>query len=379
MEQENNKKLKGGSSTDSQENEQLAVKETHTTSSAASRSNSNLGSNSTKIQSPSQSSNSPGGFDQTNKHWRSVLMHPLCFPLLIYLNDVDKTANSNFPKYVRAVLDGFKSEDDLSKLELVFAATAMDWVSGETDFTQKLLYNMNYCKIGVPRITTTREKQIVGERGKTGILGFVFLDKERSTGKSSVVALFEFGLSINMWWTKQDQILQYVKMLKAGTDPNYKFDQPMLLSVITIERENTGTNKSSNVEKCAWKELNANEKNDTFDSNLQKIRKNEKLATGLEKNPLKARFGVFICIPKGKTDFRIALLWRHDAETLMDASIQYGKILYAVQLCSYLRNLSSWNENEIQYEYLGPNCCKLGDRVSFLLSLVNLSSSGYLI
>ena len=89
-----------------------------------------------------------------------------------------------------------------------------------------------------------------------------------------------------------------------------------------------------------------------------------------------ARFGVFLCIPKNKNEFRIALLWRHETTTLQDASIQFGRILYAIQLCSYLRESNDLDKKKINYTYLGPNCCKIGKLVR-LITIHNLSGSDY--
>jgi hypothetical protein len=142
------------------------------------------------------------------------------------------------------------------------------------------------------------------------------------SSKKSVVMVIEFGIGHEFWWQKQDQMLQYVKILLTQDEtknPAYVFDQPILLTVITV-------NKRS------------------------------------DSNPIiDVRYGVFLCTRKDKQDYRIALLWRrNDATSLKDASKQFGKILYAAHVCTSLREDKALLK---LYRYLGPNCCKFGDLV----------------
>ena len=90
--------------------------------------------------------------------------------------------------------------------------------------------------------------------------------------------------------------------------------------------------------------------------------------TYTQKNTFEVRFGVYLCIPKNDNKFCITMLWRHETKTLQDASTQFGKILYAVQLCSYLREYCDVNKETIRYEYLGPNCCRIGNLVRLILT-----------
>jgi hypothetical protein len=176
-----------------------------------------------------------------------------------------------------------------------------------------------------------------------------------------VVAMFVFGIGMEMWWTKQDQILNFLRTLQARNDKRIKIGQPILTSVITV---NTKESQVTDRNVTGWTEkdpqLSDNEIITIFDENLKEALKKPKI---MDKS-FGARFGVFLCIPKTKNEFRIALLWRHDAITVQAASTQFGKILYAVQLCAYLRKSRIQKEMMTQYKYLGPNCCKIGKRVS---------------
>lgn len=370
-----NKKMKAG--------EESADSEGTTGNSTSSKQSSaihDLGSNSTKSQSASASADPKAGCKETNISMRSVLMHPICLPLVIALNDVQKLKNADadanqIPAYVSTAFARFRSNDDNTERKNVFAATALNWGDGETDFTKKLVLNIDCCKIEESLLVTEGEKEIgraINEIGKVDVICHkkniesvtsctttTTTTTDNSSSKSSVVALFEFGLGHEKWWAKQDQILKYVKTLCTNKDKNYKIDQPVLLSVITINKNSQS--KDKNIMK--WKggdEVNKKEYIAMLKSNLKRIEENE---TYIKNYPFEARFGVFLCIRKSNDNFRIALLWRNDTKTLRDASTQFGKVLYAVELCSHLSEPTYLKEMTKQYKYLGPNCCKIGDLV----------------
>lgn len=342
-----------------------------------------------KVQSPSEASNTVLGFDLTNHTLRSILMHPMCIPLFFYLNEIprNKATGVTLPAHLWEAFDDYsrKYTDNSmnTRCDYVFAATALDWNGGETDFTSKLLFNINHCKIGDAQLTTDGEKQIIGNWAETAKVDFIFHEKEKDKdGNSSVIALFEFGLESKIWWTKHHQLLLYVKMLLSNKDPNYKINQPILLSVITINQKESVMNDANIVQWIKKKDdrLSPAEKDELkqsrinlFEGNLSRVSPvtsdntpESTTLVNIQEKTFMARFGVFLCIPKKKNQFRIALLWRHESTNLKDASLQFGKIIYSVQLCSHLRKPSNLNQKEIGYTYLGPNCCKIGDMVCTL-------------
>ena len=98
---------------------------------------------------------------------------------------------------------------------------------------------------------------------------------------------------------------------------------------------------------------------------------------------LDVRFGVFLCTPRHDKKFRVALLWRKDTSSVKEASDQFGKILFAAQLCAAWREQLAANDtgNEAFYQYLGPNCCRIGTWVSsyfFLMESIALLIDFYL-
>ena len=202
---------------------------------------SSIGSNSTKTTQITSSddddesvSNGDDGFGRTNQCIHSILIHPMSFPLLIFLNDIEEQ-NHHIPEYTYTTLNGFNCCDKYSRRDHVFAATVLDWEHGETDFAEKLLFNINQSKIGESLVKSAGEKQVVRTL-YSGKVDFIFHKKaseKNCNNKSSVVALFKFGINNSTWLTKQDQIIKYVDMLRTNKHPNYKIDQPLLISVIT--------------------------------------------------------------------------------------------------------------------------------------------------
>jgi hypothetical protein len=146
-------------------------------------------------------------------------------------------------------------------------------------------------------------------------------DKSSSTAP---VLLIEVGLQNEDWWKKVDQGIMYLQALTKvdGNDDEKedkaRFTKPMLFTVVTIDKKN--------------REL------------------------------MSARLGVFLCTQRNpespSDDFRVALLWRTETKDLQELSKAFGRMLRATCL------LPKWKDTVREnYEYLGPNCCRIGDKV----------------
>ena len=182
--------------------------------------------------------------------------------------------------------------------------------------------------------------------------------------KRSVVAIFEVGVHHDKWWKKQNQILKYVNSIRTLPTSPFKFDQPILLTVMTVSKiqknknaDNTGTSSTNN-------NMTDDEHNTALLLEFDALKKQIK-ETNVGNVTIQVRSAVFLCIPKSKSECRIALLWRQDTSCLKDASVQFGKILYAVTVCAELRERFDQMKN-YKYRYLGPNCCQIGNSVSII-------------
>ena len=197
--------------------------------------------------------------------------------------------------------------------------------------------------------------------------------------------IMEFGIKrdkkLDVWWEKMDQVVQHVEMLCANTDKNYVFDQPILLTVVTVTSRNK-TSKCATISETTATDTTTSSVNESGaeDKNEANVNDNDQKQTSVDadretdtnatadntEEKLDVRFGVFLCTPRqsddGGNQFRVALLWRKDTSTVQDASVQFGKILYAAQLCAKWREQLAANDtgNEAFYQYLGPNCCRIG-------------------
>lgn len=77
-----------------------------------------------------------------------------------------------------------------------------------------------------------------------------------------------------------------------------------------------------------------------------------------------ARIGVFLVSPRSDPssssgdNFRLSMLWRGQTSDVDSLSRNFGRTLRAAFL------LPTWNAAPMEYAYLGPNCCRVGSKVS---------------
>jgi hypothetical protein len=160
---------------------------------------------------------------------------------------------------------------------------------------------------------------------------------DNSTGAPLV--LFEFGLNNEKWWKKLDQGLIYVEILSSHEDvvkddvTVKQFDQkPMLLSIVTVDKEN-GDFKIALF--LCWRKFSRRDEPDEDE----------------------------VIDPA----FYVALLWRKqstDAEGIQQKQEALSNALAnALVAAVWLQSKTSLDFYEV-YSALGPNCCKIKDKVS---------------
>jgi hypothetical protein len=279
--------------------------------------------------SASSSANTDLGFIKTNNSLRSILYHPIALPLTTFLNDKQSSylpddywqhwqTNENIKDDYDAYRENFckfVDENDLScnwdgKSEKSFVSVLK---KKSDDFNIFLTDNYTN-RTKKPRIIVEKEKCIGDSRERVDVIFSELCDIDDKDTTKSVVSIMEFGIGNAHWWKKVDQILKYfAKLIK-----NEKNDvnQPIVLSIITID----------------------------------KIK---------EKGTIDSRIGVFLCTRKGINKYRIALLWRKKISNLKEVTKEFVKI------CASLHFLASSRQSKMkEYKYLGPNCCKIGSKVS---------------
>jgi hypothetical protein len=207
---------------------------------------------------------------------------------------------------------------------------------------------------------------------------------------------------------------RYPRLKKPGNitdviycnNETYIFDRPILLTIITVNKPDTGNHSTANTtgeigsnsascenekgpelvsnmnadqshesqseppngsigvdsnQMLVNNDINTSHATDHIDKSCAISQFDEDLSdrrTGKEDTAaaLDVRFGMFLCTRKSSSEgYRIALLWRKDTSSVQDGSRQFGKVLYAAQISAFLREQDAVTKES--YEYLGPNCC----------------------
>ena len=368
--------------------------------------------------------NGEDGYKRTNAKLRSILFHPIGLTLVSILNDLTLPIlppgleNDAIKKELRKYIEDYQT---------IFASAAGSWDGQtESDLATKIyamiVAQINEFKIAGFRVNANekRSKDMLIVKTENPMAeeqdirkpDFI-ISKEISSNQgkkqNSIVMMIDFGIGHEFWWKKQDQILQYVEtlLMKRSSEP-YTFDEPILLTIITVnkqindtastgnENDNEESNKSkSNVDNhtdyvsngepqigccnsddnCVNTKAYDNQANNnrTSENDVEQMLDHIDGTTidgkDIAERTMEVRFGTFICTRRRngddsyRDDYRIALLWRTETTFLGDASTQFGKVLCAAQMCAFLREQETAME---LYAYFGPNCCLFDQYVSTL-------------
>jgi hypothetical protein len=276
--------------------------------------------------SPSSTANNSHGRDELDARLRSVLSHPLGLPLTQALHD----GNPNDLLFLKRAFPNELPND--SKLNTVLENAVNDWVTNNTPNSlrepqlTKVLSTKIEEEFKETSLHSAAEVQVKVDNGH-GSIDILLSSSCSDASTAKPLALIEVGRKDSDWWKKLDQNVKYLKaMLKIGQIDERVIldsDKPVLLAVLTIEKE------------------------------------------GTEPEQFRVKFGVFLCTPKSNTDFRMTLLWHTMASELQEASKIFGKFL-RVTYC-----FAGWRENnDDTYKYLSSNCCRVGNSVSVRFGLL---------
>ena len=271
----------------------------------------------TASDSPSASASNNYGFEEIVQRLRSVLHHPMGLPLTCLLEN--KSESKVKELLLRNFSDQLETQLKSDAFDDLFSACYSSWTNpGEPALTAALSTRMGQA-MKDSNLEALHQYLVSRPTGTIDVLvRRVAHDKSSSTAP---VLLIEVGLQNEDWWKKVDQGITYVQALtKVDGEKRDRahFTEPMLFTVITIETKN--------------REL------------------------------MSARLGVFLCTQRKpespSDDFRVALLWRTETKDLQELSKAFGRMLRATCL------LPKWKDTACEnYQYLGPNCCRIGDKV----------------
>lgn len=248
--------------------------------------------------------------------------------------DYEVTLRKHFAPLVSA-LEATGNDKDLNGTEEVLARSfPAGLVPAEKDITKGLVSQMRsiVTKLG---LEVKHEPRILNARVETPPYGkpdIVLVRSDCNSGTDTVM-LLEVGLNNVHWWSKVHQGVMYLgDMLNCEQKKGIRFSGPALFAVLTIEPTES-------------KEFNS------------------------------GRLGVFLVTPKTTPsaegdvkDFRVCLLSRFEtsqetigastpAERQVELSRVFGRLLRAS--CK----LPALDAASIDFEYLGPNCSRIGDKV----------------
>lgn len=194
---------------------------------------------------------------------------------------------------------------------------------GEPRLTKLLCDGMKEC-MSRPDLEVIHQEGLKPEDGavvSTGHPDVLVCAKSRYDSAAHACLMVEvgFGDTHHARWKKVHQLRQYEHMLRCGTNRVRLTSKPMLLSTLTIKRVG----------------------DDSFE---------------FESGSL----AVFLVTPKnedGRHGSRVCLLTRTTTESLQVLSAALGQVLRAALALPLL------DDDLVDFEYLGPNACRIGDKV----------------
>ena len=311
-----------------------------------------FGGGSNRSSAPSSSSSSTTndtGRYELDSRLSSVLSHPFCIALLWKFHDKSLHDDSDhFPFHNIKLFHSREhgnNNDHMDQWNKVLSSAWEKKAEGsetwnktnqsnvkETSLTSHIVSHINEFKkrnFEAHCETYVSNKGIEGNNIQegSGRMDIILTDeKEIPVNGCTPLMVIEIGLNGKNWWGKLGQCAKYVNLMVA--DKTIHFDRPLLMSVITID-----TNESE----------------------------------------ASVQIGVFFCRRRcannssNHSNFRMTLLWHTACKAIDDASKHFGKILQITgEFNEWLKHgigLFSGNDDILKYEYFSSNCCRIGERV----------------
>lgn len=283
--------------------------------------------------SPCSSTTNDQGQELVNDRLRSCLSHRLGLPLICMLHGRDPQELQYLAQESEFHSTKENNTRSLTDFDSIFSDAVNEWISGDGKQKEPALTKLLCAKLegesgnlGLHSVSETSvncsdDIDRKGSLPRTDLL--LISDSEESTSQvpSTPVAVLEVGRNHSLWWQKLDQNMKYIDNLGAKqTDVRLGYEQPVLSIVLTIERDEHGSEGD-------------------------------------------VKLGVFLCEHRELVRDRIMLLWHIHAKTLVEASRAFGNVLRAAS------DFRRWRECDaesgtVDYDYFGPNCYRIDDWVS---------------
>ena len=288
-----------------------------------------ISSKSASDKSPGNSATNDNGIATVNRRLRSLLSHHLALPLFYAFNAIEEPNNK--PLY-RATKD--TEIKDASGLDTIFERAVLEWHGDgngkkvERDLTyliREFIRAHAVCTGAEKKISCSEHEPYVrnaspsGRKPAKGSIDILLSDiSEEEANTATPLALVEVGRINEDWWKKLDQAGKYLNIMTHENNLELKFNHCILCAVLTFEGDPTSQN-------------------------------------------FKSRFGVFLCWPKSKKPWQMALLWRASGVNLTQASKNFGMFLRVVY------SFAAWRKenSDFDYHYLSSSVCRIDNKVSF--------------
>jgi hypothetical protein len=287
--------------------------------------------------SPKHSSNSVESYSSNEYSYllaqkiRSVTMHPLGFLLTDLMHPRKDDMLINLPPELVSGLEASLTKEAYEcriatqrRLTTEFEADLGDWLASsgnEMELARKLTNNMNkVLNDGVVYVKRQRhlKRPIEEERADSRIVAH----RKTGTGKHNhdpATLLIEVGGSGLHWLaTAHKAICHTMTLLNKGL-----LKEPMVIAVLRVLPQEPAQNLSG------------------------------------------VQLAVFLVMPSKEQDFRMALLWRGISRTAKDMVSDFTRVM---QITEYVAEWNRLNPKLDNFNYLGPHCCRIGEKVSIDLA-----------
>jgi hypothetical protein len=271
----------------------------------------------------SRAANNRNGFLRFEQLSRSPLHHKVGLPLTSFLHEgkVGEQVQELFPILVKSS----PSLEEDESLDSILIEGFRSWrklpIKKRTEpaLTGAIFNGIDSAlKSQGGRTWAVKKETRVGKGATTGRVD-ILLQRRDAEAKAEVVPALavEVGCHNDEWWSKVDQGMEHVRILGS-------FREPFLLVVLTLSEPK---------------------------------HRGKKVILDM------ARIGVFLITPRrvdpssSGDNFRTSMLWRGQTADIDSLSRDFGRALRAAFL------FPSWNSSQLDYAYLGPNCCRIGSKV----------------
>jgi hypothetical protein len=318
---------------------------------------------SSREEEPSNVANPDRGYNGISKRLRSVLMSPISMAFFDFLHDLKDEEHRSIKELFGDFVNILAPESDIVNRACscdVFKDCYTQWKGSSTPkkslkkspsprkkakvdappnekaLTKLLAEKLNRTLLHGTGLHAESEllvdfqpESVIGTNQKPAFIDMLVYDgNDVVDNATDAVLLLEVGFSkpkndVNDWWTKADQGVHYMECLDNAK--KQIFTNRMICAILTIDKEPNLDFKS-------------------------------------------AKLGVFLCerVAANMTtttqglDFRMSLLWHQHCNRLEQLSEDFGRLVQAARV---LPNLNSTIAPTTTYEYLGPNCSRVGDMV----------------